>query len=190
MENNKILMYKEFVKINEEFIDTPESYIETALNQIKRKIEKMFEVDEVDTEDNETISLASAKINHKKKDKNKMSFKDLGLNLESSELSKYSQMYDSVTFKFSDDTSMYNLYITIDLKDGIPTDKEGNFSFEDIKQCFVKFKKYNIDSFDVIGQISKNVDIADIDDEFLVDLKIELDDKFDDDSEKLEIETE
>jgi hypothetical protein len=38
--------------------------------------------------------------------------------------------------------------------------------------------------------MTKNVKIKDIDENFLVDLKIELDDTFSDDDEKLEIETE
>jgi hypothetical protein len=40
-----------------------------------------------------------------------------------------------------------------------------------------------------IGQITKNVDIKDIDDDFLVDLKLEMDDEFGDD-EEFKIETE
>jgi hypothetical protein len=38
--------------------------------------------------------------------------------------------------------------------------------------------------------MTKNTKIADIDEAFLVDLKIELDEKFGDEEEKLEIETE
>ena len=44
----KIRKFIEF--INEEFNDTPESYIETALKQLQKKIGKMFE-DQVDLED-------------------------------------------------------------------------------------------------------------------------------------------
>ena len=44
-------------------------------------------------------------------------------------------------------------------------------------------------TFEVIGQITKNVKIKDIDEEFLIDLKIEIDDKFGDE-EEFEIETE
>ena len=42
---------------------------------------------------------------------------------------------------------------------------------------------------EVIGQITKNVDMKKIDEEFLIDLKIEMDDKFGDE-EEFEIETE
>ena len=181
----KIIKYTEF--INEEFNDTPESYIETALNQIKNKIDKMFDYEEVESDD-ENITIQKAKLNSKSK--SKITFKDLGIKLDSSEISKYSKMYDSLTVKFSDSNSLYNLFISIDIKEGIPKNPEEDFSFEDIENCFVKFKKYDLDTFDVSGQITKNVKIKDIDEEFIIELKIELDDKFGDEDEKLEIETE
>ena len=55
---------------------------------------------------------------------------------------------------------------------------------------FVKFKKYELENFTLVGQISKNTEIDSIDEEFIVDLKIELDDEFNTDIEKIEIETE
>ena len=58
------------------------------------------------------------------------------------------------------------------------------------KNCFIKFKKYDLQTFEVLGQMTKNVKIKDIDENFLVDLKIELDETFGDEDEKLEIETE
>ena len=82
----KIRKFIEF--INEEFNDTPESYIETALKQLQKKIGKMFE-DQVDIKDQEkegNISIMKAKGKGKSK---KLSFKELGVQLESSEISKY-----------------------------------------------------------------------------------------------------
>jgi hypothetical protein len=190
----KIRKYADF--INEEIInDTPESYVEIALKQIKRKIDKMFEFQEneeqpedqpIDSEDNKK-SIKRAKA--ESKDKSKMSLKDLGVRLESSEISKYSKMYDNLTVKFSDDDATYNLYLAIDLKDALPKDATKDFSYEDIKTCYIKFKKYDLDTFEVIGQITKNIEIKKIDEEFLVDLKIEMDDKFGDE-EEFKIETE
>ena len=190
----KIRKYSDF--INEEIInDTPESYIEIALKQIKRKIDKMFEFQEneeqpedqpIDSEDNKK-SIKRAKA--ESKDRSKMSLKDLGVRLESSEISKYSKMYDNLTVKFSDDAATYNLYLAIDLKDALPKDATKDFSYEDIKTCYIKFKKYDLDTFEVIGQITKNIEIKKIDEEFLVDLKIEMDDEFGDE-EEFEIETE
>ena len=99
-------------------------------------------------------------------------------------------MYDSLTIKFSDANATYNMLLLIDLKSGMIKDPEKDFSFEDIEDCFIKFKKYDLDTFEVVGQMTKNVKIKDIDETFLVDLKIELDEKFGDEEEKLEIETE
>jgi hypothetical protein len=63
-------------------------------------------------------------------------------------------------------------------------------SDKDIKSCFVKFKKYELENFTLVGHISKNTEIDSIDEDFIVDLKIELDDEFNTDIEKIEIETE
>lgn len=183
----KIRKFADF--ITEELNDTPETYIETALKQLQKKIGKMFE-DQVEQEDEKPegkTSLAKAKSKGKEK---KLSFKDLGVQLESSEISKYSKLYDSLTIKFSDANATYNMLLLIDLKDGMPKDPTKDFSFEDIENCFIKFKKYDLDTFEVVGQMTKNAKIKDIDENFLVDLKIELDDKFGDEEEKLEIETE
>jgi hypothetical protein len=176
--------------------DTPESYVEVALKQIKRKIDKMFEFQEnedqpedqpMSEEDDNSKSVKRAKA--ESKDRSKMSLKDLGVRLESSEISKYSKMYDNLTVKFSDDAATYNLYIAIDLKEALPKDATKDFSYKDIEKCYIKFKKYDLDTFEVIGQITKNVEIKKIDEEFLVDLKIEMDDEFGDE-EEFEIETE
>jgi len=175
--------------------DTPESYVEIALNQLKRKFDKMFEfqegesdvngpADELEKDGSKSIQKAKSEA----KDKSKISLKDLGVRLDSSEVSKYSKMYDSLTIKFTDDEATYNLYLAIDIKDAMPKDATKDFSYEDIEMCYIKFKKYNFDTFEVIGQITKNVKIKDIDEEFLIDLKIEIDDKFGEE-EEFEIET-
>ena len=184
----KIRKFVDF--INEELNDTPESYIEVALKQLQKKIVDMFK-DQVDLEDkkekegNSSIMKAKGKGNTKK-----LTFKDLGVQLESSEISKYSKLYDSLTIKFSDSNATYNMLLLIDLKDAMPKDPTKDFSFEDIETCFIKFKKYDLDTFEVVGQMTKNVKIKDIDENFLVELKIEIDDMFGDEDEKLEIETE
>lgn len=182
----KIIKFTEFIK--EELInDTPESYIDIALKQLKKKIDKMFEYQDYE-EGNEEEPKKSIK-KAKKDSKDKLSFKDLGVRLESSEISKYSKMYDNLTVKFSDTGAWYSLYIAIDLKEALPKDPNKDFSYDDIEKCFIKFKKYDRDSDDVVGQITKNVDMKSIDEDFLVDLKIEIDDKFGDD-EEFSIETE
>lgn len=191
----KIRKYADF--INEEIInDTPESYVEIALSQLKRKFDKMFEFQEGESDKNSPAdelekdkdnSKSIQKAKSESRDKSKISLKDLGVRLDSSEVSKYSKLYDSLTIKFTDDDATYNLYLAIDIKDAIPKDPTKDFSYEDIEMCYIKFKKYNIDTFEVIGQITKNIKIKDIDEEFLIDLKIEIDDKFGDE-EEFEIE--
>jgi hypothetical protein len=184
----KIRKFVDF--INEELNDTPESYIEVALKQLQKKIGDMFK-DQVDLEDEKGKEGNSSIMKAKGKGKSKkLSFKDLGVQLESSEISKYSKLYDSLTIKFSDANATYNMLLLIDLKDAMPKDPTKDFSFEDIESCFIKFKKYDLDTFEVIGQMTKNVKIKDIDENFLVELKIEIDDMFGDEEEKLEIETE
>ena len=184
----KIRKYIEFIK--EEFNDTPESYIAIALGQIKKKIDNMFEFQEGESIDDEpkkkNKSIMKAKSDSK--GKSGMSFKDLGVRLESSEISKYSKMYDSLTVKFSDDNATYNLFIAIDLKEALPKDQEKDFSDDDIEKCYIKFKKYNLETFEVIGQMTKNIKIKDIDENFLIDLKIEMDEKFGGDEDEFEIE--
>lgn len=190
----KIRKFIEFIK--EEFNDTPETYIETALGQIKKKIEKMFEF-EGQEEDSmgepeakpKNKSVKAAKEEGISKDKS-MTFKDLGVRLESAEISKYSKQYDNLTVKFSDDEATYNLFIMIELKEAMPKEPDADFSIDDIEKCYIKFKKYDLDTFDVIGQITKNVNIKDINEEFLINLKIELDDKFGEEGEEFSIETE
>lgn len=186
----KIKKYTDF--INEEFNDTPESYVEVALKQIKRKIDKMFEFQEGDDEEDENRPEEKGIKQAKKdsKDKNGINFKDLGVKLDSSEISKYSKMYDSLTVKFTDDDYTYNLFIAIDIKEAIPEDNTKDFSWKDIKKCYVKFKKYSLNNLsEVLGQLNKNINIADIDENFLIDLKLEIDEDFGDD-EEFKIETE
>lgn len=182
-------MIKKFSQYNENFQDTPEEYIKTALMKIKNKIDGFFEK-EPERDPNEVISMSQAIEQGKKKskkDKN-MSLPDMGLSIESSELSKYSALYDNVTFKFSDPEFWYNLYITIPLN-YIEMDKESDFSDTDIEECSIKFKKYNYEN-NIIGQLGpRKVKIEDIDETFLVDLKIELDEDFPSEEEEFEIET-
>lgn len=177
----RVIKYNEFIKENLQ--DTPENYISIVLSKLKKKIDRMFDY----KEESEDQVLKPEEL--KKVNSDNMSFKDLGVRLESSEISKYSKLYDSLTIKFTDDENTYTLIIMIDIKEAIPEDKEKDFDpLEDIKNCYIKFKKYDLDTFDILGQLSKNVKIKDIDEDFIIDLKIEIDDKFDEDD--FEIETE
>jgi hypothetical protein len=179
----KIIKYGDFIKENLQ--DTPENYIAIVLNKLKRDIDKIFDYKE---ESDDTV-LKPEELKRVKSDK--MTFKDLGVRLESSEVSKYSKLYDSLSVKFSDDQNTYTLIIMIDIKEAIPEDKEKDFDpLEDVKKCYIKFKKYDLDTFEILGQVDKNVKIKDIDEDFIIDLKIEIDEKFGESEDEFEIETE
>ena len=182
----KIIKFKDYIR-EDNVYDTPEEYINTALGKFKKKIESFFKKT---GEENQTKNMSDALEKGKKHKEKNLSLSELGVTLESSEISKFSSLYDNVTIKFSDPEFRYDLFITIPIDEGIPKDTQKNFDSKDIKKCFIKFKKYNISQdFELIGQISKNVEIDKIDEEFLVNLKIELDDEFDDNEKELEIET-
>ncbi len=181
---------KKFVDfIKESISDTPEEHIKMELIKLKRKIEGFFEKKEGE-EDNDsqisTMSDALKKGKEKEESDKKISFSELGLILQSSEMSKYSSMYDNIVIKFSDSEFLYNLYVTIPLEEAVP-EEEGDS--KKIKKCYIKFKKYDLENFDLIGQIEKNVDIDKVDEDYLVSLKIDLDDEFDK-KEDIGIETE
>jgi len=177
----EIIKFNDFVKINENVLDTPEEYVKIALMKIKTKLENMFSNNNSDKIE---------KIGERKPE-GASSLSDFGVELQSCELSRYSKTLDNVKIKYSDANSLYDLTISIDLKEAVPEDQESDFSDNDIKKCHVKFKKYDSDEFNLIGEISKNIDIKDIDEDFLVSLKIEIDEEFGGgDEEKLEIETE
>jgi hypothetical protein len=199
-----IIKYNQFILEN--FHDSPEEYVKIALSKIKKKIEKMFEVpaqiEETDYDsDAETVTdvesvnkittMSDALKRGKEEDSKKstINLSDFGLELQSSELSKYSSTLDNIKIIFSDEEFRYDLYITIPLEEAIVKDKTKDFTDKDIEKCYVKFKKYHIDSSELLGQISKNTKISNIDEDFLVDLKIQIEDEFGDDFEKIEIET-
>lgn len=188
----KVIKFTEFIK-EELMNDTPETYISTLLSQLKRKIDKMFDYpgSERTEDDVEQKEKSVKKAKEESADKSKMSFKDLGLKLESSEISKYSKLYDSLTVTFQDVDYMYTMIIMIDIKEAIPKDPNKDFKISDIKNCYIKFKKYDIAAdFEIIGQISKNVEIKKISEEFIIDLKLELDETFGDEDDEFAIETE
>ena len=201
----KIVKYIEF--INEDFQDPPEEYIKVALMKLKKKVESFFEDAEEEVKDDiinqggededqgreEIMTFKKAMERGEKEEskKSKMSLSDFGVKLESCEVSRYSALYDSLTVKFSDPEGWYNLFLTIPLEDVVKSAKEkeeGDFSDKDVEDCSIKFKKYGMDN-ELIGQLGPNkYKISDIDEEFLVNLKIELDDEYGED-EEFEIET-
>jgi hypothetical protein len=142
--------------------DTPETYIKGKLNQLKIAIDQLFDEEATGLEEDEkpeTISKGKARDNDRKK-KGKLSMVDMGVTLDSSEISLYSQTDDTLTVKYSDQEGTYNLLFSINIKDGISKDPNADFSEDDITKIFVKFKKYGIDNIDLIGQTTYNVTVS------------------------------
>jgi hypothetical protein len=188
MNPSKVLKFKEF-RLNENILDTPEKYIENALHKLKIKFEKMFAYDEVD-------QGKIKKFGDKNKESGeKVSLKDFNLELQSLELSKYSMIYDNLKLKFSDDQFLYDMTLTMNLKDAVKpaaegTEEQKDFSPDDIETCQVRFKKYDVDTFDLMGEIVKTVKVKDVDEDLLVELKLKIDEEFGSEEEEFEIETE
>lgn len=181
----KIFKYAQYIK--EEMIDTPESYINSVLVILKNKLDKLF--DNSFNKNNKKKGKILKPRELKKKNTNSMTFKDLGIDIESSEISKFSKTFDSLTIKFSDHDNTYALIIMIDIEEAIPKESTKDFGIDDIENAYVKLKKYDLETLDIVGELSKNIKVKDINEEELIDLKLELDDKFGD-KEEFEIETE
>ena len=180
----KIYKFNDYI-LNESAIgNTPEETIKLLLTKFKRRIEKMF------SEEDEQVDTFDESTNKERVKDGGMSFKDLDIRLESSEISQYSYKNQNLKVIFSDGENRYDLIITVDLKDAITEEEDKIINVGDIEKCSVEFKKYTND--ELIGNITKYIDVKEIDEELLMDLKIELDEAFDegDDNEELEIEME
>ncbi len=86
------------------------------------------------------------------------------------------------------DENWYNLYIRIDIEEVKQKEGDTDFTIDDVKKCYIKFKKYN-EAQEVIGQLAKNVDPKEIDQEFIVNLKLEVDEMFGEGDDEFKIET-
>jgi hypothetical protein len=176
----RIVKFKNFFSINENINDTPEEYIKVVLLQIKKKLEKMFETD--DTQEVRKFS---------EEEPGTTSFADMGVELESIEMSRYSKTLDNVKIKFSDEEFLYDLLIGIDIKEAVPK-QDQKFDIKDIKKCFIKFKKYDKhDPGEILGELTDNIKIEEISQELLIELKLKLDEQSgDEEEEEFKIETE
>jgi hypothetical protein len=172
------------------FSDSPESYIESVLLKIKQKIEKFFKPSEEVT-NRRVVKIGDKDFEEKvKKSDNKLNFADMGLELQSSEYDKSTPLYHSIDIKFTDSQFLYDLYLMIKLEEAIPVDKTKDVQESDITECFIKFKKYDIKMLEVVNKLSKNIKISDIDEDFIVNLKLELDKSDEESSGEFKIETE
>lgn len=175
---SSIKKFKEFLLEN--LSVTPESLVEQRLKEIESKLKNMFQFDKIENGEIQRFG---------EKEKSSV-FKNLNLELQSLELSKYSKSYDNVKLKFSDEEFLYDFTFTIDLKDAVPPEGEEDFTAEKIENCHVKFKKYSqAENFDKIGELQKTVKIDDISEDLLSEILAELEDKSPEE-EEFKIETE
>ena len=211
---DKILKYLEFIK--EEMTSTIETYMHNKLKIIKKALEDLIPANGQESEEKDEIEKIS--VRQAKEQSNKeLTLKDFNVYQDSSEMLKNkSSMVDSLTFKFSDSDSAYTLYISVEIKDA-----NGATTEEEVKKFSIKFKKYNRSTMELYGEITKDVEITndeenelkvsiskkaeggeagaepteekgssiDLED-FLLDLKLEVDKKYGDNEEELGIETE
>lgn len=180
----KILKFSEF-KLNESSVmhDTPKDYIHTVLAKLKSRLDLLFLQDKKDLDKEPKDKIKKMKEMDKS---NEMTLKDMGVRLESSEINK-STLYDSLKIKFSDGNGIYDLNVTINFEDAIPKEGEA-FTSDDIKKCFIKFKKYNEDTFDLVGEITKNANLKDIDENMIIKLKVEVEAEGADEEKEVSIE--
>lgn len=187
---DKIFKYFEYIKEdNGDALNlTPQTYVETALRNLEQRLRSMFEIDKA--EDGKVKRFGEIK-DKDRRDKGELSFKDLGLELQSLELSKYSKVFDNVKLKFNDEEFLYDITFTINMKDAVPQDASKDFDDSQIENCQVIFKKYDLDNFNlVLGPKNKTVKLKDIDEEFLVKLKVEFEEGTSQKEDEFKIETE
>jgi hypothetical protein len=185
----KIIKYSDFIN---ETVDTIESYSNSLLGVLKKRVDKMFDFQSEPEEGSEQDEMSVRKANiTSKKDQAKPKFKEFGVRLDSSEVSNKNS---NLTVKFSDDENTYSIFIKIDTSEvandiaNFPKEDGKDFSIDDIKKCHITLKKYDINTFEVVGQLDKNVEVKGLDEEYLINLKIELDDMFGEE-EDFKIET-
>lgn len=177
----KITKFQDYIREN--MNDTPEKYIEQALRDILDRIKKMFPEEEQEESEDEVISFAQARQKGlEKEEKNKkITFADFGANLIDEDISRDAC---TLTVTIEEAESWYKIYFMIDMKTAVPT-PDKDFSYKDIKNCRVKFVKYD-NGDKIVREISNTVPIEEIDEEKLIELKIEVDGE---ESEGLGIET-
>lgn len=178
----KITKFHEYIK--ETLNDTAEDYVEQALRDILDKINDMFPEDENEDSEDELISFAQArkKGDEKAAAAKKINFKDYGAELIDANISRQAA---TLTVTIEEAEAWYKIYFMIDIKQAVPTGTE-DFDFEKIKDCRVKFVRYN-NGDKIDKKISETVPLKEIDEDKLIELKLKVDG---DKTEGLGIETE
>lgn len=178
----KITKFADYIREN--LNDTADTYVEQALRDVLDRIMKMFPEDSGEEPEDEIVSFAQARQKGREKEEaaKKIRFSDYGTRLVDSNISKDAA---TLTVTLEEAEAWYKIYFMIDLKTAVPT-PDKDFTYKDIKDCKVKFIKYN-NGDKIEREIAKTVPMEEIDEEKLIELKIEADGE---ESEGLGIETE
>ena len=167
----KIQKFREYLILEG---NTPEDYMKNLLNQIKSKLEPVFDPDKV---------------------KSLKDFKNANLQLMNTpEVDNFATTARTLKYKFSDDErTVYELTFTIDLKDAINSNPDDDYKTSEIKKVHVGFKKYTTEgtSLTMIGELlDRTINPDEIGPDFLIQLKLDLDKgKPESEEEEFKIET-
>ena len=142
----------------ETFNENPAHYVEDALKSVELRLVKLFEPP---VEDND----GKTEVDHS-------SYHSQGLELDDVKTTDM-PLNKTLILKYHDDNFSYHMLMSISIEQGKP-EKDTAM----VKDCGVKFKKYDIDS-NLIGELSRQkVEIDSIDQDFLDTLNAELDEKY------------
>ena len=138
---------------------TPENYMDQVLVGIKSRLDPVFDEEKV----------------KKLKD-----FKNANLRLlNDPSPDDWAATSRSLKYKFTDDdTQVYILTITVDLKDAVSQTPDQDYKTSDLKKVIVKFDKYsNKDgSLEIVDKLmDRTVEPEEINPDFLIKLKVDLD---------------
>lgn len=164
----KVLKFYEFILEG----NTPEDFIDNCLQKVKNRLVPLFSTENSPVKkmkDFENTQLLSAKE------------------------SDYSINEKTLKIKFTDDQQiLYILTIRIDIEDAFNMNKEKDMKVSDIKKSHITLDKYgDVDgNYSIIDRImDRTVDPNEIDGDFLLKLKIELDSGEESKEEEFAIET-
>jgi hypothetical protein len=110
------------------------------------------------------------------------------MELQSSTLSKSTKDHKNLTVKFYDEINFYTLLFKLELSDIEDIEEMDDAVVEEI---YVKFKKYTMEGMELLSTIDKKVPVDSISDDFISEIKLELDDESnggDDDDLSIEFE--
>lgn len=145
------------------FNEKPKYYIEEALKSVKRKLESLFEKPKPNKDGRTEVDPNS--------------FYDQGVEILDIKMTDM-DMNKTLIMKYHDGEFLYHLLISINIQQGIPEKPDVEMDYTMVKECGVKFKKYDA-NHDLIGQLDRqSVSIKDIDKDFIDILNSELDEKY------------